>query len=78
MSDSEGKENANCAWGLGNNYNNQDKAMVVFMGLKLLIENSSFDIIVICEFELMIKGLRNLSNCKQPLIQRNYQRIANE
>jgi hypothetical protein len=66
------------AWGLGFNSNNQEKVLVVYMGMKMLKEDKSLSVIIIDDSELIIEVLHNIIKNSQPILRRIYNRIIIE
>jgi ribonuclease HI len=64
------------AWGLGCSSNNQFKALVAYMGLKIIGEEQNKDVVVVEESKLVINGLKFLHKCKNLSLMRNYKKIT--
>jgi ribonuclease HI len=75
---SSGSEVLSFVWGLGLASNNQAKAMVFYVGLKLINEEHYKDLVVIRDSKFVINGLQHPQKCDQLSLQRNYQRIFQE
>jgi ribonuclease HI len=61
--DSDGQKLTKFSWGLGQSTNNSAEALEVYMGMRLITDRSPVRLVVIGDFDLIIKGLqRNIKN----------------